>query len=197
MEFNEENFKALLEKSTSLEWAITAERANSKEYKAKINELSSKFEEIEKSKASKKEQELVKQGKLEQLLEQKNNALSEYEQRMADTQKMLDEMNWKVEEYNQYKTAQQAKAMEALAKKLESFDETKRETLMGLVKDKPVEEQGAIIDQLITLNGTPDYKVNPKSGDKAVIPDVNETYTQAKQGGDIMWMIMNAPTKAI
>ena len=76
--------------------------------------------------------------------------------------------------------------MEALAKKLESFDETKRETLMGLVKDKPVEEQGAIIDQLITLNGTPDYKVNPKSGDKAVIPDVNETYTQAKQGGDIM-----------
>ena len=93
MDFTEENFNALLEKSTSLEGAITAERANSKEYKAKINELSSKFEEIEKSKADKKEQELVKQGKLEQLLESKNAALSEWEQKMADTQKMLDEMS--------------------------------------------------------------------------------------------------------
>lgn len=197
MEFTEENFNALLEKSTSLEWAITAERANSKEYKAKINELSSKFEEIEKNKASKKEQELVKQGKLEQLLEQKNAALSEWEQKMADTQKMLDEMSWKVEEYNQYKTAQQAKAMEALAKKLESLEENKRNRLLDLVKDKPIEEQGEIIDELITLSPTPDYKVNPKSGDKATIPDVNESYTKAKQSGDIMSMIMNAPAKTI
>jgi hypothetical protein len=60
-------------------------------------------------------------------------------------------MNSKVEEYNNYKLAQESKAMEALAKKMEAFDESKRETLMGLVKDKPVEEQGAIIDQLISL----------------------------------------------
>ena len=53
--------------------------------------------------------------------------------------------------------------MEALAKKLESLEEGKRDRLLDLVKDKPIEEQGAIIDELISLNGTPDYKVNPKS----------------------------------
>lgn len=195
MEFTQDNFDALLSKASGLEKAVQAERASKKELSGQINELTNKFWEIEKAKAAKKENELVKQGKLEQLLEQKNQKLSEFEQMMAERQKQLDDMSSKVEEYNTYKSAQQAKAMEALAKKMESIDESKRDTLLWLVKDKPIEEQGAIIDQLISLQGTPDYKVNPKGGDKTITPENSDAYKKAHKEGDIFSMISNAPTK--
>ena len=56
--------------------------------------------------------------------------------------------------------------MEVLAKKLEGLEEGKRDTILELIKDKPVERQGELLDQLLSLQGTQDYKVNPGSGDK-------------------------------
>ena len=151
MEFTQENFDTLMAKSSGLEKAVQAERSSKKELSGQITELNAKFAEIDRTKATAKEKELVKQGKLEQLLEQKNQSIAGYETTIAEHLKTMEDMSSKVTEFNEYKTAQQAKAMDALAIKMEAFDEGKRETLMSLVKDKPIEEQGAIIDQLISL----------------------------------------------
>jgi hypothetical protein len=66
---------------------------------------------------------------------------------------------------------------------------------MGLVKDKPVEEQGAIIDQLISLQWTPDYKVNPKAGDKTIAIDTGYDLKKAQNSWDYLSMIANSPAK--
>lgn len=196
MDFTQENFDALQAKSTSLEKAIWQERASKKELSWQIQELNSKFSEIEKTKSSKKEADLVKQGKLEQVLEQKNLSIVEFEKQIADRNKLIEEMTWTVNKFNEAKTVREAKQMEALAKRLEGLEEGPRNTVLDLIKDKPVEQQGELLDQLLSLQGTQDYKVNPGSGDKWAAVVVNDAHAKAQASGDLMWMILNAPVKA-
>lgn len=93
---NQENFDKLMaeaEKAKGLQNALHEARETNKSLKGQIGEFSEKLGEIEKNKASAKEQELIKKGKLEQLLEQKNQAIADYETRMSETQKKLEEMS--------------------------------------------------------------------------------------------------------
>ena len=198
MELTQENFDTLMNKSQWLEKALQEARSEKKQVTEKftnqINEFQSKFDEIEKGKSSAKEQDLIKKGKYEAVLEQKNSILQDLEARLAEKEKKMEEMNWIVTQFNEYKAGQEAKMLEQVASKLEWLDEAKRWVVLDLIKDKPIDKQLEYADQLLWLQVTPDYKATPAGGDKPAIDPTGESYNKAKQSGDLLWMIVNAKT---
>lgn len=180
MEFTQENFDKLLKVSEEIEnykKAVKEERERRKQEAEEKENLSQQLSELQNFKKELEEKEAKKKGKYEDLLSEKEKQIQELTEKFTS-------IETKATKYDEFMSKN-------LEDKFWKIPEEKQEFVKKLLGDKPHEEQLELLDGFISDYTKPDFKAKPADEWKEV-KDTSE-YEKAKQSGDRLGMLKNAP----